>query len=51
MASETELQGRINLALSLLNHRPHHADDDALVRLVISALEGVPIEALLRDTA
>lgn len=46
---EHELQGRINLALSLLSHRPHHADDDELVRSVMSALEGVPIEALARE--
>jgi hypothetical protein len=46
VASETELRGRINLALSLLNHRPHHADDDDLVRLVTAALEGADIDEL-----
>jgi hypothetical protein len=46
VASETELRGRINLALSLLSHRPHHADDDDLVRLVTAALQGSDIEQL-----
>lgn len=46
MAGETELQGRINLALSLLNHREHHPDDDRLVQLVTDALQGADIEQL-----
>lgn len=46
---ERELRGRINLALSLLSHRPHHSDDDELVRLVTSALEGAPIDALAEE--
>jgi hypothetical protein len=48
VASETDLRGRINLALSLLNHRPHHAADDDLVGLVIAALQGADIEELRR---
>lgn len=49
MENPTELRGRINLALSLLNHRPHHPSDDDLIRLIVAALEGVPFEVLLRE--
>lgn len=49
MTSATELHGRVNLALSLLSHRPHHPDDDELIRLVTAALEGVPFDVLLRE--
>lgn len=49
MPTATELQSRINVALSLLSHRPHHPDDDELVRVVVAALEGVPFEVLVRE--
>jgi hypothetical protein len=45
------MEARINLALSFLSHRPHHQDDDDLIRLVVATLEGVPFDVLLREAS
>lgn len=44
-----ELQGRINLALSILNHRKRCAACDETVMRAVAALEGVPYEVLVRE--
>lgn len=43
------LRSRINLALSVLNHRKHCAGCHKDILVAIAALEGVPYEVLIRE--
>lgn len=38
---------RVNTTLSLLQHRPHHPDDDVLIGLAIGSLEGLTADELV----
>lgn len=49
MPTVDELHARINLALSVLNHRRHCDACHHNILVAIAALEGVPIEVLVRE--
>jgi hypothetical protein len=49
MGITQDLQGRINLALSVLSHRKHCDDCKTTIQTAIAALEGVPFEVLIRE--
>lgn len=49
MTTTPDLQGRINLALSLLSHRKHCDGCHKDIQTAIAALEGVPYEVLIRE--
>lgn len=44
-----DLRGRINLALSVLEHRKHCETCHNVILTAVAALEGVPIDVLLRE--